>query len=196
MKYISYFVFIAFIAALLYFLKNALEPKNEPVLITGSGKCGECHQLQNLGNQQDVWEKSKHFEAYKILLSARAIDFALKNNLEEPVKNKLCLKCHTTEFSLENREKASSYNITEGVGCESCHGAGSKYSPTDIMKDKELFRKNGGISGDENTCLSCHSPKGNKEQKISEDVCPFQTEDFIYKTAFEKIKHPANRNFE
>ena len=36
MKYISYLIFFAFIAALLFFLKNALEPKQVPVHITDS----------------------------------------------------------------------------------------------------------------------------------------------------------------
>ena len=195
MKYINYFIFLAFIAVLLFFLKNALEPEEEPVLLTGSQKCGECHRLQNISNQQEVWEKSKHFSAFKMLYSLTATDFAAKNNLDEPSKNKLCLRCHTTEFYLRNPGKAPSYEISEGVGCESCHGAGSKYSPAFIMKDNSLFVKNGGIRGDESTCKSCHSPKGNKEQKISENVCPFQAEDFVYSIEFEKIKHPIKRDF-
>src|SRR4030095_8738774 len=191
---INYFIIILFIAVLLFFLKNALEPKDEPVVLTGSQKCGEGHRLQNIRHQSEVWEKSKHFSAYKILASSVSTEFAVKNNLEEPIKNKLCLRCHSTEFYLKNPGKSNTFDITEGVGCEACHGAGSKYSPADIMKDNSLFTKNGGIRGDETTCHGCHSPKGNKEQKISEEVCPFQENDFVYYTEFEKIKHPIQRD--
>jgi len=194
MKYITYFIFFAFVALLLFFLKNALEPTKEPVIITGSQKCGECHSLKNLGDQQSVWEKSRHWESYKILLTEKAVSFASKNNLEAPHNNTLCLKCHTTEFSLKDFDKSPVYDINEGIGCESCHGAGSNYYPAELHKEESEFKRNGGIVGDESTCKSCHSPKGNPEQKISEDVCPFQTEDFIYKTAFEKIKHPLNKD--
>ena len=194
MKYISYLIFIIFIAALLYFLKNALEPKAESLYLTGSVKCGECHQLKKIGDQQSVWKRSKHSEAYQTPLSDNATNFAKNNSIEEPQKNKLCLKCHTTEFHLEGTLKAIDFNIIEGVGCESCHGAGSKYSPAWIMKDNGLFTINNGIAGDENTCKPCHSSKGNKEQKLSESVCPFQTNDFVYKTEFEKIKHPLNKD--
>ncbi len=193
MKYISYLIFVMFIAALLYFLKNALEPKAEIIHLTGSGKCGECHQLRNIGDQQVVWKRSRHSEAYQTLLSAKSVDFAIKSNIEEPAKNRLCLKCHTTEFHLEGTPKAIDYDIREGIGCESCHGAGSEYSPAWIMKNEDLFKSNGGIKGDENSCKPCHSAKGNKDQKLTEEICPFQTEDFDYKTEFQKIIHPLNK---
>ncbi len=194
MKYISYFIFIGFIAALVLFLKNALEPADDPVLITGSEKCNECHQLQILGNQMTIWQNSRHRAAYVSLQSQLAKDFTAKNNIIEPVNNEMCLRCHTTSGFLGDFEKQSSYKMDEGVGCESCHGAGSKYSPAEVMKDEAIYKRNGGIVGDEATCLNCHSPKANKEQKLAKDVCPFQDEDFVYKAAFEKIKHPVNRD--
>jgi hypothetical protein len=194
MKYLSYFIFIGFIAALLLFLKNALEPKEEPVLITGSDKCNECHQLKSLGEQMMRWQISRHRAAYISLQSQLAKDFTAKNNIVEPVNNETCLRCHTTSGFLEDIKKQPSYKMDEGVGCEACHGAGSKYSPAEIMKDEALFKRNGGIAGDEKLCLKCHSPKANKEQKLTEDACPFQEEDFNYKQAFEKIKHPVNRD--
>ncbi len=194
MKYFSYFIFFAFLAALLLFLKNALEPQSESLYLTGSEKCGECHGLKNEGNQFEIWKNSRHSEAYTSLLSPKAKDFSAKSNIESPEKNTLCLKCHTTEHYVNVTEKSGFFNISEGVGCEACHGAGSKYSPAEIMKDESLFIYNGGIKGDEKSCRDCHSEKGNKEQKISEDVCPFQENDFEFKTAFEKIKHPVNKD--
>src|SRR5690242_15358879 len=124
MKYITYLIFIGFIVVLLLFLKNALEPKPDPVSITGSDNCGECHKLKINGDQHTVWENSKHAQAFRSLLMQKAIDFAVKNGLELPVNNKLCLKCHTTLNHLEGFPKLSTYHIEEGVGCESCHGAG------------------------------------------------------------------------
>ncbi len=194
MKYISYLLFIGFIAALLFFLKNALEPKEEPIRITGSDKCNECHQLKSLGNQQFSWQTSRHRAAYITLESQQAKDFSAKNNLAEPVKNEACLKCHTTGGQFAAAEKQNTYKIEEGVGCEGCHGPGSKYSPADIMKDETLYKRSGGIVGDEQTCLKCHSPKANKEQKLMDNSCPFQDKDFVFREAFEKIKHPLNRD--
>lgn len=194
MKYITYFLFVCFIAVLLLFLKNALEPKEEPVMITGSQKCGECHQLQQLGNQNKVWEDSKHSASYKSLATQKAKDYAAKNNLGDPSQNEACLKCHTTGGIWKDIERQPSYKVDEGVGCEGCHGAGSKYSPAEIMKDESLFKREGGIAGNEKTCMECHSPTANKEQKLMDDACPFQNEDFNYKSAWDKIKHPLNKD--
>lgn len=194
MKYVSYFIFFAFLAALLLFLKNALEPESEALQLTGSGKCGECHGLKNEGNQYDIWKNSRHAAAYSSLLGENAKEFASKNNIEPPEKNPLCLKCHTTEHFVTGVEKGGFFNTSEGVGCEACHGAGSKYSPAEIMKDESQFIFYGGVKGDEKTCKSCHSAIGNRERKLSTEVCPFQENDFDYKTAFEKIKHPVNKD--
>jgi hypothetical protein len=178
---------------LVLFLRNALEPEAEEIMITGSKKCGECHSLKMYGDQQTPWENSAHRKAYYSLSSEKSTNFASSRNIQTPINNPLCLKCHTTEFSIKESKKTPTYFIDEGVGCESCHGAGSGYSPTEIMESEELFKSHGGEVGNEETCRKCHSPKGNPEQKIMENVCPFQKDDFIYKTAFEKIKHPVNR---
>ncbi|MEO8514886.1 MAG: multiheme c-type cytochrome [Ignavibacteria bacterium] len=194
MKYISYFIFFVTITLMLLFLKNALEPHVEPVYITGSDKCNECHRLKNNGDQYSVWKSSKHSEAYNVLLSDKAKNFASKIGINAPETDEKCLKCHSTEFSLKGTEKAKYYNITEGVGCESCHGAGSQYSPAEVMKDENAFLSSGGVKGDSRTCKPCHSDTANKELILKDNACPFQLNDFDYKVSMEKIKHPALRD--
>ncbi|MCC6866185.1 MAG: hypothetical protein IT280_08505 [Ignavibacteria bacterium] len=195
MKYILYLIFFIFTGLLLFFLKNALEPDKSASIITGSEKCGECHGLKNIGNQSGIWKNSKHANAYTSLLSIKAKEFNLKNGLLLPEKEEKCLKCHTTEYFLKGTDKAKDYNINEGVGCESCHGAGSNYSPAKIMKDKGAFEREGGIRGGEQVCLKCHSSIGNKEGILKDDACPFDENDFDFKNAIEKIKHPVDKNF-
>ncbi len=191
MKYVAYILFTAFIVTALLFLKSALSTENEPPAFIGSNKCAECHRLKVRGDQFNVWEESKHSKSFESLKSELAKEVTTKNNLEEPTKNKLCLKCHTTNGHAENISLKESFNINEGVGCEGCHGAGSNFSKTKIMEDEQKFKEKGGVVGDENTCLKCHSQKGNPEKKILDNVCPFQKSDFDYKTSFEKIKHPV-----
>ena len=191
MKYISYLIFVLFIGALLLFLKNALEPTQESLYITGTVKCGECHGLKVNGNQLERWKADKHSTAFKTLSGNTARDFALANGLGDPTQNEKCLKCHTTQFSMKDVPVGEYYNISEGVGCEGCHGAGSKYSPAHIMKNEASFIQYGGTKGDEKTCLKCHNPQGSKDKKLTDDRCPFQEKNFDYKTEFEKIKHPV-----
>lgn len=71
-----------------------------------------CHNKPTTGAQYKQWSTSKHANAYNVLSDAEK-------------KDAKCLKCHTT----------STLDPTEGVSCESCHGAGSKYKSPAIMKD-------------------------------------------------------------
>jgi len=194
LKYTTYIIFILFITASILFLKTALKPEELPLQITGSVKCGTCHELKVLGNQQKWWNESKHTAAYKTLLTSKAKQFAQQKGLESPEKNELCLKCHTTIGFLKINEVDPAYNNDEGVGCESCHGAGSKYSPAEIMKEHELYVKNGGTEKYEEVCYGCHVKKiDNKIAEFDGDKCPFQEKDFDYKSSLEKIKHPLNK---
>jgi hypothetical protein len=177
---------------LLVFLKSALEPETRNPSITGSQKCGECHSLKNLGDQYTVWFNSKHSNAYKSLLNQIAIDYNKNNGLKLPVNEEKCLKCHTTKYSLNSENVGLYYNISEGVGCETCHGAGSLYSPSEIMKDSSLFIKFGGLIPNKNTCIKCHSEKINNSNVFDDNICPFQNDVFDYNSAIEKIKHPIN----
>lgn len=194
MKYTSYILFFLFIAASILFLKSALKPEIVPLQITGSEKCGTCHSLKNLGNQQKVWEQSNHSKAYSVLLTDKAKAFAVSKGLESPENNKLCLRCHTTRGYLGLSDFDPSFNLKEGVGCEACHGAGSRYSPAEVMKDEGLFIKNGGVKGNEETCTGCHSVKAGKNiVAVTEKICPFQEKDFDYKAYRERINHPLNK---
>jgi hypothetical protein len=173
-----------------------LKPEDVPLVITGSQKCSTCHSLKNLGSQQKVWEESKHSKAYLTLLSDKAKSFANSKGIKSPEENELCLKCHTTKGFLGLNEIDAAYDKKEGVGCEACHGAGSKYSPAEIMKDEDLFINNGGVKGSEETCLGCHSKKAGKQNgEISENICPFQEKDFNFKSYMEKVVHPVNKEY-
>lgn len=194
MKYWSYLLFILFIIGGIIFMRNILKPSEEEIQITGSEKCNECHILQSLGNQTDIWKKSAHSRAYNTLLTDTAINFTRANNLIDANVNELCLKCHTTKYFLSDKGQNEYYNMSEGVGCESCHGAGSVYLTAEKMKDKNLFLQSGGIICDETVCIKCHSPEANHQRMISESVCPFQEKEFNYEALLKKINHPLNKN--
>jgi hypothetical protein len=67
-----------------------------------------------------------------------------------------CLLCHVTGRQDDDALLAASFRVEEGIGCESCHGPGSRYIDPEIMADREAFLANGGIVPSEATCRSCH----------------------------------------
>lgn len=131
----------------------------------GSKKCSICHKGPKKGKVYETWKSKKHAIAFE----------SIKAKGQE--KNEKCLACHTTAFN-KGGYKIGDPNAAkfEGVGCESCHGPGSVYKKTKIMKDRELALKNGMTNITEKTCTVCHD--GSEH-----------TGKFNYKEAVKKISH-------
>ena len=89
----------------------------------GSAKCKTCHNADKNGAQYKIWESKAHAKAYADLKTDAAKAKAKAAGIEDPLKSEKCLSCHTTAAGKKNVD--ASYDITEGVGCESCHGPGS-----------------------------------------------------------------------
>jgi YVTN family beta-propeller protein len=119
-----------------------------------------------------------HARAYAVLGTDHAKEIALQQGVEgDPQTSPQCLKCHTTAYHEPAGGQTESYWIYEGVGCEACHGAGSHYSPEDIMRDPEAAQAAGLKKPTAETCLGCH-------QNAHEH--PFDVE-----RAMQAIAHPS-----
>ncbi|MCK4835816.1 MAG: hypothetical protein KAT17_04230 [Candidatus Aminicenantes bacterium] len=137
----------------------------------GVKKCKMCHKGERKGNVYEKWQERAHAKAFE----------SLKKKGEE--KNPKCLECHTTAFNKGGYKvddpKASNF---EGVQCESCHGPGSVYKKTSIMKNRELALKNGLVNITEKNCTVCHD--GAKCEHAKE---------FNYKEALKAIDHTVEK---
>jgi len=111
----------------------------------GAKKCKMCHRGDRKGNVFEKWEQGPHAKAFE----------SLKTKGQE--KNAKCLECHTTAFN-KGGYKLGDPNASdfEGVGCEACHGPGSVYKSTSIMKNRDQALKNGLVNVTEQTCTTCH----------------------------------------
>ncbi|MGE3802409.1 MAG: hypothetical protein AB7H80_15440, partial [Candidatus Kapaibacterium sp.] len=72
-----------------------------------------------------------------------------------------------------------------GVGCERCHGPGSEYVQSRVMKDPELMQASGGSPGNLSDCYACHAENPNKQDW----ACPFQDDTFDAQIAWQEIGH-------
>lgn len=156
-------IFVLFLVLGCFFTLLGLnrDENDEPTFV-GVNKCKICHKSEKSGNQYGKWKDGKHSQAYQDVVG----------------KDAKCLKCHSPyeEDKPELKE--------DGVGCEACHGAGSKYKSYSIMKDRDAAVKNGlrVLDTDEQKialCLQCHG--SNPYHEITE---------FNLKEFWEKIKHP------
>lgn len=144
----------------------------------GSAKCKMCHNTEKSGYQYKIWSESPHAGALATLGNQKALDYAKANGIADPTKEQKCLKCHSTYHSV-NADRIETMLPTEGVSCESCHGPGSAYKTTTIMKSRELSLKNGLVLPTKEVCEKCH----NKEN-------PFY-KPFNFEEAVKKIAHPT-----
>ncbi len=174
----SLLVFLAagFVAAM--FLSQSVASAAQYV---GTKKCRMCHMSKSKGAQFSVWEGSRHAGAYQTLTSDKAKEIyakAVPDGTGNPAESDECLACHSTGFGKAAELFAGTFDKTEGVGCEACHGPGSDYQKMIVMKDKEKAVAAGLNIPTEETCKGCHNEKS-----------PTYKE-FAFDTYFAKIAHP------
>jgi YVTN family beta-propeller protein len=144
----------------------------------GSIACATCHREAAFGHQYSRWRMSKHAMAYAELATPAARTMAEKAGIVgDPQHSPECLKCHATAYTAPAGGTGASYFVGEGVGCEACHGAGSKYQTDVVMRDKRAAAKAGLQTVDRSTCLRCHHNAHGKP--------------FAYEETLAKIAHPT-----
>ena len=100
----------------------------------GAAKCKMCHNTAAQGKIFDKWMASKHAQAFTTLASEEAKKIGTAKGIADPQKADACLKCHVTGHGAAAEQLGTKYLATEGVTCESCHGAGGDYWKNDVMK--------------------------------------------------------------
>ncbi len=177
-------LFLLFLAGPMIFAatdstKTATMPKHGFV---GVETCKMCHHTDKQGKQFDIWQNSKHAQAYKTLETDEANKIAKEKGFTTPAaKTPECLKCHVTGYNVEASLLGPKYKMEDGVQCETCHGAGADYKSLKVMKDKKLAVENGLMMHDDlkTFCATCHNPES-PSYKAGED----------FNKMWDMIKHP------
>ncbi|MDK9699849.1 MAG: cytochrome c family protein [bacterium] len=134
--------------------------KAAPTMI-GLKKCAMCHKGEAKGKIYESWMETGHAKAYSLLANEKSAEVMKKlNRTGSAQDDKECLSCHVTNMTLKD----------EGVSCESCHGAGSDYSPMKVMKDHAASVAAGMVEKPKEGCVKCHNEKSPtyKEFKLDE----------------------------
>ena len=154
----------------------------------GVKKCKMCHNAEKGGAQFTHWTESKHSKAFETLAGEEAKKIAKEKGIEDPQKAAECLSCHQTGAGEPAEHFAASYLATDGVGCESCHGAGSHYIKMKTMqgiRDKSLKAADYGLLvPTEETCVKCHNDKSPSFKA------------FTFKESSEKIAHKIPEGYQ
>lgn len=151
----------------------------------GVSKCQTCHKTEAHGKQFDIWQNSKHSQAYKTLQTEAADKIAKDKGFNtKAAETPQCIKCHVLGKDINPDELTEAFVKEDGVQCESCHGPGSEYKALSVMKDKQKAIENGlNVPSDRNQfCINCH----NQESPTYRE--------FNFDEMWEKIKHYKPKN--
>jgi hypothetical protein len=112
-------------------------------------------------NEYLIWSKSdKHRRAYTVLREERGLRIARNLGLPDAATAEMCLGCHTD--SVPPVKRGPLFQISDGVGCEACHGGASTWLGVHISGTHHSENLAAGLYPTEQPlaratkCLSCH----------------------------------------
>lgn len=137
----------------------------------GPGGCASssCHgsiqprQITHVSqNEYSIWAgQDKHARAYQVLSNAVSLRIGKILNIGRPDQSQKCLACHA--LSVLSEQRAETFELVDGVSCESCHGPASGWLGPHTTKDwpheksvqlgmydtRDLIKRS-------ERCLACH----------------------------------------
>jgi hypothetical protein len=141
----------------------------------GPGGCASssCHgsiqpkQITHVSqNEYSIWAgQDKHARAYQALSNDVSLRIGRILNLKSPPEqNEKCLACHA--LSVSTQQRAQTFDLNDGVSCESCHGPAAGWLGPHTVKGwenqpSEQKAKLGmidlrDVAVRSHTCLHCH----------------------------------------
>lgn len=159
----------------------------------GVEKCKTCHKKDLMGNQHAAWLEGPHHRTYQTLLNARSLEIAQQMGLPDaPSANPACLRCHVSAYRVAPMRIANEIPLTDGVGCESCHGPGRDYRKKKIMSDPEKSAAKGlwDTANQGAVCEACHNPDSPTYDPERYQRADGSTAGFDFELAKERIPHP------
>ena len=150
--------------------------------LIGVNKCKVCHKGAKKGEQYEKWLAGPHSKAFETLASEPAKAIAKEKGIVDPQAAPECLKCHVSGHGVAAEFLGAKHKNEDGVGCESCHGAGGDYYKMKTMKALTAGEIEPGTVGlvapDEKMCVSCHNEESPTYKK------------FVFADRVKEIAHP------
>lgn len=117
----------------------AAAAKAHPNRFVGVGSCSSsnCHGSATarsgsavLQNEYYIWAKhDRHSQAYAVLSNPDSRRMAELLGIADPQHEPTCLRCHST-YVPDPAHRKESFQVEDGVACESCHGAAEGWLAT------------------------------------------------------------------
>jgi len=164
---------------------SATDERNATWIGVAGCASSSCHHMNgpkgSLRSEYDTWAGyDKHARAFQVLYNERSQRIArnLYGAGAQATEQALCLKCHASHDGVTDKGVSDRFQVADGVGCESCHGAAEKWLPLHYQagfKEKSLeekaalgLRPTKDIIHRAKLCTSCHV--GNTDKEVNHDL--------------------------
>ena len=169
---------LAALAVLLASVSAAELPEDDAYVHMGVATCAtsQCHgsavprdSSNVLQNEYVTWtQDDPHSRAFDILNNDRSKGIAARLGLTSAATAGICLDCHADNVPAQRRGER--FHLSDGVGCESCHGGAENWLATHYNRPTVTHEANlaaGLFPGEKvaersDLCLSCHLGTKNK----------------------------------
>ena len=173
---------------------------------TGPGSCASpsCHGAVQVKtdtsvqqNEYATWVvKDKHARAFANLFSDIALRMGRLLSLKDtPGREKRCLDCHA--LNVAEAERARTFDSSDGVSCESCHGPASNWLGPHTTKgwthEQSIAAGMRDLRDPANraeNCLSCHL--GTKDKSVDHELIAAGHPDLYFELASFTAAMPAH----
>src|SRR5580765_707268 len=173
----------AVVCLVFFFFSSSWAQNTSAGKYNGPGGCASssCHgsiqpkQITRVAqNEYSIWAgQDKHARAYQVLSNDVSVRIGKILNLKSPPnQNQKCLACHALSVAPEMR--AQTFDISDGVSCEHCHGPAAGWLGAHTVKDWETrtgdqkaqlgMRDLRDLAIRSHTCLHCHV--GTEDQSV------------------------------
>jgi hypothetical protein len=123
-------------AAVCGWAMDAIRIDDDPHLGVASCATSVCHGKLAAQENKNVWlneyhiwtSQDRHAQAYRTLASDESKRIARNLGLPSATTAKICLDCHADNVPEDKR--GQKFQITDGVGCEACHGGSARWIET------------------------------------------------------------------
>ncbi|MFW6094283.1 MAG: multiheme c-type cytochrome [Pseudomonadota bacterium] len=148
---------------------DAIRVEDDVHLGVASCATSMCHGKLSAQENENVWlneyriwsTRDRHAQAYRTLMSDESKRIAEKLGLRSAHTAKICLDCHADNVPEDKR--GPKFQITDGVGCEACHGGSEQWIESHAESDashqdnlaKGMYPTEDPLSR-AGICLSCH----------------------------------------
>lgn len=158
-------------------------PQYAPHKHLGVATCGNstCHSVTHPYRQNNIDQNEyqtwlfhdRHAKAYQTLKTKESQRIAQKLGLKDAATADICLDCHADNVPQEKR--GNEFYITDGVGCEACHGGAEKYISTHTLMPYNYQRNiddgmypTADLHSRTKLCVSCHV--GNEKKLATHQI--------------------------